>query len=196
MRIGLLFGTFDPPHSAHVNVAEHMLRTQGLHEVWLVVTPLNPFKQHQAISPNHHRVAMAQLAIEGRAGLAVSDFELGLPTPSYTVDTLQAMRERWPEHRFVLIVGSDNLASLNRWKNPEGILAHHDLLVYPRPGADLHQSMSAFQGHPRITALHDAPVMDTSSTRLREELAAGRFPTDALALSVLDYIREHRLYQS
>lgn len=196
MKVGLLFGTFDPPHRAHVAVAEHMLRTQGLDQVWLVVTPLNPFKRHQPISADHHRVAMSRLAIEGRLGIAVCDFELGQPTPSYTVDTLRAMREHWPEHRFVLIIGSDNLASLSRWKDPEGILAHHHLLVYPRPGADLHQAMSAFHEHPRIMALHGAPVMDTSSTRMREELSAGRIPVGTLAPAVLDYIREHRLYQS
>ncbi len=196
MKVGLLFGTFDPPHRAHVAVAEHMLRTQGLDAVWLVVTPLNPFKQHQPISPDELRLAMVRLAIQDHPGLDACDFELSLPTPSYTVDTLRAMRARWPEHQFSLIIGSDNLQALHRWKEPEEILAHHDVLVYPRPGAELHGALNPLAHHPRIRLVTDAPVMDISSTRVREQLPAGHLPPDALAQQVATFIREHRLYQN
>ncbi|HRD53622.1 MAG TPA: nicotinate (nicotinamide) nucleotide adenylyltransferase, partial [Flavobacteriales bacterium] len=177
-------------------IAEHMLRTQGLEAVWLVVTPLNPFKQHQPISPDAHRLAMVKLATQGHPGLETCDFELGLPQPNYTVDTLRAMRLRWPEHAFCLIIGSDNLQSLHRWKDPDEILAHHGVLVYPRPGADMHGTMSPFHGHARIHLITDAPVMDTSSTKLRELVGGGALIGNLVAPSVAAYIREHGLYRS
>lgn len=196
MRIGLLFGTFDPPHDGHVVIAEHMRRTQELDAVWLVVTPLNPFKQHQPISPDAHRMAMVRLAVREHPGLEASDFELGLPQPNYTVDTLRAMRAHWPEHAFILIIGSDNLLALHRWRDPEGILAHHEVLVYPRPGADMHSTMSPLAGHARITQVMDAPVMDTSSTKMRELVGSGSTIDGFVSPGVARYIREHGLYRS
>lgn len=196
MRVGLLFGTFDPPHRAHLAVAGHMLRTQGLDAVWLVVTPLNPFKQHQPISPDAHRLAMVRLAVQGHAGLAACDFELGLPQPNYTVDTLRAMRQHWPGHAFSIIIGSDNLQAFHRWKDPEEILAHHDMLVYPRPGAELHSSLSPFANHPRVRLVTDAPVMDTSSTKLRELVGSGAPIDDLVDPAVAAYVRDHGLYRS
>ena len=196
MRIGCLFGTFDPPHRAHVAVAEHMLRTQGLDAVWLVVTPLNPFKQQQAISADAHRLAMTRLAVQGRPGLEACDFELGLPQPNFTVDTLRAMRSRWPGHRFSLIIGGDNLDGLHRWKAPDEILAHHDVLVYPRPGSGPHGNTGPYRDHPRVHLVADAPAMDLSATGIRSAVREGRDPADALAPAVLDYIRREGLYQS
>jgi nicotinate-nucleotide adenylyltransferase len=196
MRIGLLFGTFDPPHRAHLAVAGHMLRTQGLDAVWLVVTPLNPFKQHQPISPDAHRLAMVRLAVQAHGGLDACDLELGLPRPNYTVDTLRAMRERWPEHRFSLIIGSDNLQAFHRWKEPEEILAHHPVLVYPRPGSELHSSLSPFASHPRVRLVADAPVMDISSTKLRELVSSGAPIDDLVDPAVADYVRAKGLYRS
>jgi nicotinate-nucleotide adenylyltransferase len=196
MKVGLLFGTFDPPHNAHTAIAQHMLRTQGLFAVWLVVTPLNPFKQHQRISADTHRLAMVKLATLKSRGLEACGFELGLPQPNYTVDTLRAMRARWPEHAFSLILGSDNLQSLHRWKGPEEILAHHEVLVYPRPGAPLNDTVSPYVGHARIHRVADAPVMNTSSTRLRELVGSGIPIEGHVASDVAVYIREHGLYRS
>lgn len=195
MRIGCLFGTFDPPHTAHVAIAEHMRLTQGLEAVWLVVTPLSPFKQDLHISPEQDRLAMTRLAVQGHSGVEASGFELALPKPNYTADTLGFMRQHWPDHRFALIMGSDNLEGLQRWKDPEEILEHHNVLVYPRPGAEMHVTLSAFKDHPRIRLVADAPMMDLSSTKLRDDFAAGRFPVGAVAPDVLQYIRERGLYQ-
>lgn len=195
MKIGLLFGTFDPPHAAHVAIAEHMRRTQGLDQVWLVVTPLNPFKQDRHISTEQHRLAMTSLAVHDHPGVESCGFELDLPKPNYTVDTLRFMRQRWPEHRFSLIMGSDNLEGFQRWKDPEEILDHHDVLVYPRPGAEMHVAVSAFKDHPRVHLVTDAPIMELSSTRVREEFASGRYPVGAVAPEVIQYIREQALYR-
>jgi nicotinate-nucleotide adenylyltransferase len=195
MRIGCLFGTFDPPHAAHLSIARHMLRTQGLDQVWLVVTPQNPFKQDQHLSPDNHRLAMVRLAVEGEESLVASGFEIDLPRPNYTVDTLRFMRQRWPGHRFALIIGSDNLAGLHRWKDPEEILEHHPVLVYPRPGVKEHLAATMYHGHPGIKVVSDAPLMEESATALREAIRAWRPVEGRVAPGVLSYARQHRLYE-
>lgn len=194
MTIGCLFGSFDPPHSGHIAIAEHMLRTQGLDQVWLVVTPQNPFKQDRKLSPEQHRLAMARLAVQGHAGLSASGLELDLPRPNYTVDTLAFMRQRWPQHQFSLIIGSDNLASFHTWKDANTILEHHRVLVYPRPGVDEHLAQADLLYHKAITFVPDAPLMDVSSTGIRVRLRNWK-PVDGLvAPEVLAYIRQYGLY--
>jgi nicotinate-nucleotide adenylyltransferase len=194
MHIGCLFGTFDPPHLAHVAVAEHMLKAAQLDEVWLVVTPQNPFKQEQPLSPDNHRLAMVRLAIQGHPKLVASGFELDLPKPSFTVDSLQFMRKRWPMHTFDLIVGSDNLAVFHRWKDARDILDHHRLLVYPRSGMDQHLVEAELRDHPRVVLIADAPLVEISSTMIRDGVRKWRPLEGSLAPTVLRYIRQHRLY--
>jgi nicotinate-nucleotide adenylyltransferase len=194
MTIGCLFGSFDPPHMGHVAIAEHMLKACGLDQVWLVVTPQNPFKLDRVLSPDQHRLAMVRLAVQGHAGLSASGFELDLPKPNYTVDTLAFMRQRWPDHAFVLIIGSDNLASLHRWKDPEKILEHHRVLVYPRPGVEEHLQQTVLSTHPQVDLIADAPRVDASSTGIRVRIRNWR-PLDGLVHpDVASYIRQHGLY--
>lgn len=195
MHIGCLFGTFDPPHAGHVAIAEHMLRTRSLDEVWLVVTPQNPFKVDQQLSPDNHRLAMVRLAVQGQAGLVASGFELDLPRPSYTVQSLRFMRRRWPAHTFELIIGSDNLAVFHKWKDAEEILEHHGLLVYPREGVREHLASSIYQGHPGVRLVADAPLQPYSSTSLRADIKAWKPVDGRLAPAVLSYIRQHQLYE-
>lgn len=195
MNIGCLFGTFDPPHNGHVAIAEHMLRTQGLDKVWLVVTPQNPFKKGHTIGPDHHRLAMVRLAVMGHAGLEASGFELDLPKPNYTADSLSFMRLRWPEHRFDLIIGSDNLAVFHQWKDAEDILEHHRLLVYPREGFQQHLASTIYHGHPGVRVLSDAPMLPHTSTDARADLRAWHAVEDRLDEAVISYIRQHELYK-
>lgn len=194
MRIGCLFGTFDPPHLAHVVIAEHMLRAMELDQVWLVVTPQNPFKQESTLSPDMHRLSMVRLAIVGKPDLVASGFELDLPKPSYTSLSLEFMRRRWPDHSFDLIVGSDNLAVFHRWKDPESILAHHRLLVYPRIGVEQHLEVATLRDHPQVHLVVDAPLVEVSSTMIRDDVRNWRPVEDRLAPSVLAYIRKYGLY--
>ena len=194
MHIGCLFGTFDPPHLAHVAIAEHMRKARKLDQVWFVVTPQNPFKQDKVLSPDHHRLAMMRLAALGHEGLVASGFELDLPKPNYTSDTLRFMRQRWPDNRFELIIGSDNLASFHRWKDPEDILEHHRLLVYPREGLKDHLAATIFHGHPGIQIVADAPLMPISATGIREDIRAWRAVDDRLSPAVISYSRQHGLY--
>ena len=194
MNIGCLFGSFDPPHASHVAIAEHMLKAAKLDQVWLVVTPQNPFKQDRQLSPEQHRLAMTRLAVQGRPGLVASGFELDLPKPSYTTDTLLFMRQRWPQHNFALIIGSDNLASLHTWKDPQAILDHHKVLVYPRPGLEEHLAQADLLYHPNVTMVRDAPLMDTSSTGVRVRLRNWKTVEELVDPKVLTYIRQNSLY--
>ncbi|MEX1132131.1 MAG: nicotinate (nicotinamide) nucleotide adenylyltransferase [Flavobacteriales bacterium] len=194
MRIGCLFGTFDPPHLAHMAIAEHMLHAADLDQVWLVVTPQNPFKQHVDLSPDEHRLAMVRLAVLGHSKLFASGFELDLPKPNYTAHSLQAMRMRWPEHSFDLIMGSDNLATFHTWFDPADILAHHRLLVYPRSGFQRNLEQAELREHPHVTFIADAPLMELSATSIREDIRHWRQVDDRVLPSVLSYIRQHKLY--
>lgn len=195
MTVGLLFGTFDPPHEGHVAIADHLRQAAGLDAVWLVVTPQNPFKQDRRLSPGADRLRMVELAVQGHPGLQACGFELDLPGPNYTVDTLAAMRVRWPEHAFTLLIGSDNLAGLHRWKDPEGILAHHRVLVHPRPGMEEHLREARYADHPQVELEAAAPLLDISATAIRRREREG-LPVDGLvAPAVAAYIRERALYR-
>lgn len=195
MKIGCLFGTFDPPHVGHVAIAEHMLRTQGLDRVWLVVTPQNPFKKDQVLSADHHRMALVRLAVTGHPGLEASGFEIDLPKPNYTSDSLLFMRNRWPDHQFDLIIGSDNLAVFHKWKDAEDILEHHRLLVYPREGFQQHLAATIFHGHPGVRIIADAELLPYSSTEVRVDLKGWHDVADRLDPQVLSYLRQHGLYK-
>lgn len=194
MNVGCLFGTFDPPHSGHVAIAEAVRSLAGLAEVWLVVTPLSPFKQDKLMSADSVRWYMTDLAVREHPGLSASDVELSLPQPNYTVDTLADMRRRFPEDEFSLIMGSDNLADLHKWKGPEEILEHHRVLVYPRPGVELHRMQAVYADHPRVHWV-DAPMMDLSSTRIRQRVRDGADIGGMVPEAVRSYISAQGLYR-
>jgi nicotinate-nucleotide adenylyltransferase len=194
MTTGCLFGTFDPPHNGHVAIAEAMRKLVDLNEVWLVVTPLNPFKQGSAMSADSVRLYMTELAVSGRTGLRASDVEMALPQPNYTVDTLAEMRRSYPGEEFSLIIGSDNLASVHKWKEPTKILEHHRILVYPRPGAELHRQQAVFADHPSVHWI-SAPMMDLSSTRIRQRVRDGLDVSELVPPAVNDYIVGNGLYR-
>ena len=194
MKIGCLFGSFDPPHLGHVLLAKYMREHQGLDQVWLVVTPQNPFKQDRKLSPEKHRLAMTHLAVQGLEGLSASGLELDMPRPNYTADTLTFMRKRWPQHRFSLIIGSDNLASLHEWKDASLMLEKTPVLVYPRPGLEEHLAQADLLYHPSVTVVPDAPQTPVSSTGLRGRLRNWHPVDGLLDPKVLAYIRQNGLY--
>lgn len=161
-KTGLFFGSFNPVHAGHLIIASYMANFTDLDEVWLVVSPQNPLKNKKGLGNMYDRLEMARLAAEPSERLKVSDIEFTLPQPSYTIDTLTYLHEKYPSREFVLIMGADNLVSLKKWKNYEIILKNYNIYVYPRPGADL----SEWEGHPSIT-LTDTPEMEISSTFIR-----------------------------
>jgi nicotinate-nucleotide adenylyltransferase len=168
-RIGLLFGSFNPVHTGHLILAEYFATRTDLAEVWLVVSPHSPFKQAADLRPDAERLHLVQLAIAGNPRLRAEDIEFSLPRPSYTVATLDALRQRHPTTDFVLLMGGDNLPGLPRWHEAARLLAEIDLYVYPRPGPPL-PDMAAF---PRAQIMA-APLLDISATYIRESLRQGR----------------------
>ena len=168
-RIGLLFGSFNPVHVGHLILAEHFATRTDLAEVWLVVTPQNPFKAAFDLLPDTERLRLVELAIAGNPRLRAEDIEFGLPRPSYTIATLDALCQRHPAHEFVLLMGADNLPGLPRWQESARLLTEFDIYVYPRPGAVV-SDLAAF---PRLQVLA-APLLDISATYIRESLRAGR----------------------
>lgn len=169
LRIGLLFGSFNPVHTGHLILAEHFATRTDLSEVWLVVTPHNPFKAAADLRPDTERLHLVALAIADNPRLRAEDIEFSLPRPSYTIATLDALRLRHPAHDFVLLMGADNLPGLPRWQEAARLLAEVDIYVYPRPGTDI-PDLAPF---PRVQVVA-APMLDISATYIRESLRAGK----------------------
>jgi len=164
-KTGLFFGSFNPIHVGHMIIASYMANYTGLDEVWLVVSPHNPLKNKKGLGNMYDRLEMARIAAEPAENIKVSDIEFTLPQPSYTIDTLTYLHEKYPAKEFVLIMGADNLVSLKKWKNYEVLLKNYSIYVYPRPDAD----SSEWEGHPSIT-FTETPQMEISSTFIRNAL--------------------------
>jgi nicotinate-nucleotide adenylyltransferase len=190
MKVGLYFGTFNPIHVGHLIIANHMAEYGGLDQVWLVVTPHNPLKKKSTLLDDHHRLQMAFLAVEGYPKLKPSDIEFRLPQPSYTVNTLAHLQEKFPTHEFSLIMGEDNLNSLHKWKNYEVILQHHDIYVYPRINTE--STNPTIAANARIYRV-DAPVIEISSTFIRNSIKEGKNVRPLLPGKVWEYV-EHNLF--
>jgi nicotinate-nucleotide adenylyltransferase len=165
MHIGLFFGSFNPVHIGHMVLANYMLSFTDLQQVWLVVSPHNPLKNKSQLLNQNDRLHLVNLAIDDHTKIRSSAIEFNLPQPSYTINTLTHLREKYSQHRFSLIMGQDNLQSFAKWKNYEEILKRYHIYVYPRPNA----TPSEFDEHPHVH-LTDAPLMEISSTFIRKAI--------------------------
>lgn len=143
MKIGLYFGSFNPVHMGHLIIAEHIADNTDVQQVWLVISPHNPFKQQTSLLNSYHRLHLVKLAIEDNPKLQASDVEFKLPTPSYTIDTLVYLEEKYPLHQFVIIVGSDSFQNIKKWKNGELLLKNYPFIIYNRPGFPVSDSFGA-----------------------------------------------------
>lgn len=189
-KIGLFFGSFNPVHVGHLIIANAMLNHSDLDEVWFVVSPQNPLKERQSLLADRQRLQMVRLAIDENPRLRASDVEFHLPIPSYTSLTLAHLAERYPDKEFCLIMGSDNLATFTRWRNWESILENYHLYVYPRPGT--HDSPMA--KHPHVTQV-EVPMIDISSTYIREQIKQGHDVRYLLTEPVYQYLTEMHFYK-
>ena len=187
MKIGLFFGSFNPIHIGHLIIANIMQDQTDLDEVWFVVSPQNPFKKQQSLLHEFDRLRMVELAIADHFHFRATDVEFHMPRPSYTIDTLTLLSEKFPNHTFKLIVGGDNLTHFHKWKNHEVILAEYGLYVYPRPGE------SPSRDHPQIHFVK-APLMDISATFIRNSVKTGHSVKYLLPDAVEDYIRDKKLF--
>lgn len=189
MTIGILGGSFNPVHIGHLMLASYMQQFGGFDEVWLTLSPLNPLKaESDELIPDLMRLKMLEIATGTSKGLNVCDYELTMPKPSYTINTLRYLEKRYPRHTFKLIIGSDNWKIFDQWKDHESILSDFGVVVYPRPG------------YPVGTIYEDgvdvinAPMADVSSTFLRKAIARGKDMTYFLPNGVFDYIKQNKLY--
>jgi len=189
-KIGLLFGSFNPVHIGHLIIAGHMLEFTDLNEIWFVISPHNPLKEKKSLLDDHHRLAMVNLAIEDNYQFRSSSIEFKLPQPSYTIDTLTHLFEKYPDKDLVLIMGSDNLSSLNKWKNYEQLLKHYKMYVYPRPGSD----GGEFKNYPNVKMVN-APLMEISSAFIRNAIKDKKNVQYMLPPSVYEYILEMHFYE-
>lgn len=165
MHIGLFFGSFNPVHIGHMALANYMLSFTGMEQVWFVVSPQNPLKTKNQLLDQNHRLMLVNAAIDDHPKMRSSNIEFGLPQPSYTINTLVHLKEKYPQHAFSLIMGQDNLQSFRKWKNYEEILRHFQIYVYPRPGC----TKTEFDSHPHVH-LTEAPLMDISATFIRNAI--------------------------
>lgn len=189
-KIGLYFGSFNPIHVGHLLVANYIAEFGPVDEVWLVVSPQNPFKTKESLLSNHHRLQLVNLAIGDYPKLKASSIEFDLPTPSYTVNTLAHLSEKYPKHLFSLIMGSDNLENFHKWKNYEAIIEHYHILVYPR---------NTFKGHALLDnpkfSLVNAPEVEISSSFIRQAIHDKKDVRHFLTPAVWDYVKEMHFYE-
>jgi nicotinate-nucleotide adenylyltransferase len=188
-KVGLFFGSFNPIHIGHLIIAEYMISTAGFNEVWLVVSPQNPFKNEGELFPENHRLQMAKLAVRDNEGIKVNEAEFSMPKPSYTIQTLNHFSETYPEYNFGMIMGSDNIVHFEQWRNAKEILEKVMLHVYRREG----YHNPEFEKHDRVR-LYNAPVLHISATFIRELMNEKKSIRYLVPDAVIEYMKENKLY--
>ena len=191
LKVGLYFGSFNPVHIGHMAIANYMVEYAGIDQLWFVVSPQNPHKRKENLLNDIDRLEMVHLAVDDDFRFRVSDIEFRLPKPSYTIDTLTHLSEKYPDHHFSIILGSDNLESLHKWKNADAILENYGIIVYPRPGFNKESFV-----HMHHVKIADAPLMELSSTFIRKALNDGKNIRHFLPPKVWGYIDKMGFYKS
>ncbi len=189
-KAGLFFGSFNPVHIGHMIIANYMLSFTDLDDVWFVISPHNPLKEKKSLLADHHRYAMVQIAVEDNPRLRASNIEFKMPQPSYTIDTVVRLEERHPDHQFVLIAGTDIFPTFHKWKNYEELLNQNKFYIYRRAGYET----GPYAAHPNIKVF-DAPLMEISSSFIRQAIADGRDIRYMVPEKVYQYIREMHFYE-
>ncbi len=190
MKIGLLFGSFNPVHVGHMVLANYMLEYTDLDKIWFVVSPHNPLKPKNSLLHERQRLQMITLAIGDNNKMKASNIEFKLPQPSYTINTLAYLKEKHPSTDFVLIMGADNLQNFHKWKNYEEILHQYELYVYPRPEA----KVSEFANHKKVK-LVNAPLMELSSTAIRNAVKEKKDVRYFVPEAAWEFLKESHFYE-
>ena len=194
-KVGLFFGTFNPIHVGHLIIANHMAESSELDEVWLVVTPHNPHKKKNNLLEDIHRLAMVRIATEAYPKLKASTIEFDLPQPNYTVNTLAVLEEKHPDKKFCLIMGEDNLKNLHKWKNYEVILERHPIFIYPRISNNSESKSNSILERNNSVTFINAPIVELSSTFIRNNIALNKNIQPMLSKNVWHYIDEMNFYK-
>jgi len=192
MKIGLYFGTFNPIHVGHLIIANHMAEYAGLDQIWMMVTPHNPLKKKDTLLDDFLRLQLVFLATEDYPKIKPSDFEFNLPQPNYTVNTLAHLKDKFPQHEFSLIMGEDNLRTFHKWKNYDVILENYTVFVYPRISAE--KENLQFKNHPNVRFIA-APIVEISSTFIRDNIKNKKNVQPLLPAKVWDYIDHNNTYR-
>ena len=188
-KIGLYFGSFNPIHIGHLAIANYIVEYSDLQQVWFVVSPQNPFKEKKSLLADNHRYYMVNLAVEDDYRFKASNIEFHLPQPSYTINTLTYLKEKYPDKEFSLIMGADNLKHFHKWKNYEYISKNYKMYVYPRPGYDIDGT-----NYPNVEKV-DAPIMQISASFIRQAIKEGKNIKYFLHPKVWNYIDEMNFYK-
>lgn len=190
MITGLYFGSFNPIHIGHLAIANYMTEFSDLEQLWFVVSPQNPLKEKKSLLKDYHRLELVRLAVEDDDRFRASDIEFRLPTPSYTIDTLAYLEEKYPENEFQLVMGADGLSTFSKWKHADLIVEKYHRLIYPRPGID----MNAVSLVPNATIV-EAPLMDISSSLIRNAIREGKDVRHLMPAIAYLYMREMHFYE-
>lgn len=189
MKIGLYFGSFNPVHVGHLIIANHLTNNTDLKQVWMVVSPQNPLKPSASLLNEYDRLHLCRTAVEGANSIKISTVEFKLPKPSYTVDTLVYLTEKFPNHEFSVVMGSDSFGNLSKWKNFEVIIKNHPLYIYNRPGFPVDNTIGA-----TITIV-DAPLLEISSTHIRKLIKDGKSIRYLVPDIIKDEIEKNNYYK-
>ena len=190
LKIGLYFGTYNPIHIGHLAIANYMVEFTEINQLWFVVSPHNPHKKKTNLLDDYQRLEMVHRAVDTDERFRVSNIEFNLPKPSYTVDTLAYLKDKHPDYEFKILMGSDNLENFHKWKNYETIIENYGVIVYPRPGFD----KINYKEHANIK-MTDAPMMDISSTFIRNAIQQGKDVRHFLPAKTWEYLEEMNFYK-
>ena len=188
MKIGLFFGSFNPIHNGHLIIANHILNETDLDKIWLIISPLNPFKESASLLNIYDRLHLVAKAVENDNRLKGSDIEFHLPKPSYTSATLAYLKEKYPLYEFSIIIGSDSFQNLDKWKNYEAIIKNYELIIYKRPGFEVNNNIGA-----RIS-LMNAPLLEISATYIRELVRKNKSIKYLVPESIEQEVQTNRFY--
>lgn len=188
-RIGIFGGSFNPVHRGHLMLTQWLLHEMEFDEIWFMVSPSNPLKPQEGMLPEQQRLEMVRLALEKHPRMIPCDIEFAMPRPSYTIDTLRELSRRYPDYNFTLIIGADNWAVIDRWKAADEIIRDYGIVVYPRPGSRIDAASL-----PEGVTLSRAPVIEVSSTMLRNAIPRWGVLDYFLTSGVKDYIETNKLY--
>ncbi|MBI1781486.1 MAG: nicotinate-nucleotide adenylyltransferase [Sphingobacteriales bacterium] len=189
MKVALYFGSFNPIHHGHLIIANHIVENTDTDQVWFVVSPQNPFKQSSALLNEYQRLHLINIAIDGEQKLKASNIEFNLPKPSYTVNTLAYLKEKYPETLFVVLMGSDSFQNISKWKNADVILKNYPLYVYRRPGFEITETLNT------SVTIVEAPLLQISATHIRELVKAGKSIRYLVPDTVMDEIIKGGYYK-
>lgn len=190
MKIGLYFGSFNPVHHGHLIIASHVLNETSLNEIWMIVSPQNPFKASAVLLNEHHRYHLLQTALENETKIKASNIEFKLPKPSYTVNTLIYLKEKYPQHQFHIIMGSDGFQNINKWHNATAIIKNYPLYIYKRPAFEVAETFGA------DIKILEAPLLEISSTHIRKLIREKKSIKYLVPDNVREEIEKNNYYKS